>query len=59
MDKPPIWSQFLEHIGPYYWYVFHQETSIDLKRRVVTFLGGQGAQFEYSFERYRKKLRQS
>ena len=59
MDKPPTWAQFLKHIGgpesPYYRYVFHQETAIDLNRRVVTLIGGQGVQFEYSFERYRKE----
>lgn len=59
MDKVPTWAQFLIHVGgpesPYYRYVFHQESAIDLQRRVVTFLGGQGVKFEYSFDRYLKE----
>lgn len=59
MDKAPTWAQFLEHIGgpesPYYRYVFHQESAIDLTRQVVTLFGGQGVKFEYSFDRYLKE----
>lgn len=55
-DNPPTWAQFLQHIGgpesPYYRYVFHQESAIDLNRRIVTLVGGQGVKFEYSFDRY-------
>ena len=62
MDKAPTWAQFLEHVGgpesPYYRYVFHQESAIDLKRRVVTLFGGQGVTFEYSFERYLNEARE-
>jgi hypothetical protein len=58
-DTPPTWTQFLQHIGgsesPYYRYVFHQESAIDLKRRIVTLFGGQGVRFEYSFARYLKE----
>jgi hypothetical protein len=56
MDSPPTWVQFLQHIGGpeslYYRYIFHQESSIDPRRGVVTLFGGQGVQFEYSYERY-------
>jgi hypothetical protein len=56
MDNPPTWAQFLHHIGgpesPYYRYVFHQESRIDPSRQVVTLFGGQGVEFEYSFQRY-------
>jgi hypothetical protein len=56
LDESPTWEQFLEHIGgpesPYYRFVFHQESTIDPQRRVVTMFGGQGVLFEYSFERY-------
>jgi hypothetical protein len=59
MESTPTWAQFLAHIGgpesPYYRYVFHQESAIDLKRRVVTLFGGQGVTFEYSFDRYLKE----
>lgn len=59
MDKAPTWAQFLKHVGgpesPYYRYVFHQESAIDLQRRVVTLFGGQGVKFEYSFDRYLKE----
>jgi hypothetical protein len=62
MDKAPTWAQFLKHVGgpesPYYRYVFHQESAIDLKRRVVTLFGGQGVKFEYSFDRYLKEARE-
>ena len=62
VDKVPTWSQFLEHVGgpesPYYRYVFHQESAIDLKRRVVTLFGGQGVKFEYSFDRYLVEARE-
>jgi len=62
MNKAPTWTQFLEHIGgpesPYYRYVFHQESAIDPKRRVVTLFGGQGVTFEYSFERYLNEARE-
>ncbi len=55
-EKPPTWTQFLQHIGgpesPYYRYVFHQESAIDPERRVVTLFGGQGVLFEYNFARY-------
>lgn len=59
MDTAPTWAQFLHYIGgpesPYYRYVFHQESAIDLTRRVVTLFGGQGVTFEYSFARYLKE----
>lgn len=61
-EKPPTWSQFLEHIGgpesPYYRYVFHQESAIDPTRRVVTLFGGQGVLFEYTFARYLAEIRE-
>ena len=59
VDKAPTWAQFLEYVGgpesPYYRYVFHQESAINLERRVVTLFGGQGVKFEYSFDRYLKE----
>jgi hypothetical protein len=62
MDQPPTWTQFLAHIGgpesPYYRYIFHQESSIDPTRRVVTLVGGQGVAFEYSFERYLQEIKE-
>jgi hypothetical protein len=62
IDKAPTWAQFLEHVGgsesPYYRYVFHQESAIDLKRQVVTLFGGQGVKFEYSFDRYLAEARE-
>jgi hypothetical protein len=62
VDKAPTWAQFLQHVGgpesPYYRYVFHQETAIDLERRVVTLFGGQGVKFEYSFDRYLTEARE-
>ena len=62
IDKAPTWAQFLEHVGgpesPYYRYVFHQESGIDLKRQVVTMFGGQGVKFEYSFDRYLAEARE-
>jgi hypothetical protein len=62
VNNAPTWKQFLEHIGgpesPYYRYVFHQESAIDLKRRIVTLFGGQGVKFEYSFDRYLKEARE-
>jgi len=61
-DKPPTWAQFLKHIGgprsPYYRYVFHQESTIDPVRRIVTLVGGQGVAFEYSFERYLVEIKE-
>ena len=62
IDNAPTWAQFLEHVGgpasPYYRYVFHQESAIDLQRGVVTLFGGQGVTFEYSFDRYLKEARE-
>jgi hypothetical protein len=62
MHTAPTWAQFLEHVGgpesPYYRYVFHQESAIDLERQVVTLFGGQGVKFEYSFERYLQEARE-
>jgi hypothetical protein len=59
-DQPPTWAQFLQHIGgpesTYYRYVFHQETSIDPARGLVTLFGGQGVVFEYTFVRYLKEI---
>jgi len=50
LDESPTWEQFLEHIGgpesPYYRFVFHQESTIDPQRRVVTMFGGQGVLFD-------------
>ena len=61
-DKPPTWTQFLQHIGgsesPYYRYVFHQESAIDPILRVVTLFGGQGVLFEYTFARYLAEARE-
>lgn len=62
MDRPPTWSQFLQHIGgpesPYYRYVFHQESAIDPVRKMVMLVGGQGVVFEYSFERYLTEIKE-
>ncbi|MGH7206352.1 MAG: hypothetical protein ACREI2_09120 [Nitrospiraceae bacterium] len=62
LDRPPTWAQFLQHIGgpesPYYRYVFHQESSIDPARQVVTLVGGQGVRFEYTFDRYLTEIRE-
>ena len=61
-DKSPTWAQFLEHIGgpesPYYRYVFHQESTIDPEKRIVTLVGGQGVAFEYTFDRYLTEIKE-
>ncbi|HEX9742563.1 MAG TPA: hypothetical protein VGA17_07205 [Nitrospiraceae bacterium] len=61
-DKPPTWAQFLQHIGgpesPYYRYVFHQESTIDPEKRIVTLFGGQGVAFQYSFDRYLTEIKE-
>ena len=62
MDQTPTWQQFLRHIGgpesPYYRYIFHQEAAIDVDRRVVRLVGGQGVVFEYSFGRYLQEIKE-
>ena len=61
-DKPPTWAQFLHHIGgpesPYYRYVFHQESTIDPEKRIVTLFGGQGVTFQYTFDRYLTEIKE-
>jgi hypothetical protein len=47
IDKAPTWAQFLEHVGgpesPYYRYVFHQESGIDLNARSSQCLAAKGS----------------
>ena len=61
-DKPPTWTQFLEHVGgpesPYYRYVFHQESLIDPVKRTIRLVGGQGVEFEYTYDRYLKEVKE-
>lgn len=60
--KRPTWEQFLHHIGgpqsPYYRYVFHQESTIDPEKGIVTLFGGQGVAFEYTFDRYLTEIKE-
>jgi hypothetical protein len=61
-EKPPTWAEFLRHVGgaesPYYRYVFHQESTIDPGKRIVTLFGGQGVIFEYTFDRYLTEIKE-
>jgi hypothetical protein len=61
-ERAPTWAQFLHHIGgadsPYYRYVFHQESTIDPAKRIVTLFGGQGVAFEYTFDRYLTEIKE-
>lgn len=56
------WVEFLEYSGgpnsPYYRYLFHQEALIDPVRERIYLVGGQGAGFEYTFERYYHEVRE-
>ncbi|MEC4674488.1 MAG: hypothetical protein VST68_09890, partial [Nitrospirota bacterium] len=61
-DHTPTWSMFLKHIGgpesPYYRYVFHQESRIDLANKQVIMVGGQGVTFEYTYDRYLHEVKE-
>ncbi len=56
------WVNFLEYCGgpnsPYYRYLFHQEAVVDPVRERIYLIGGQGVDFEYSFERYFHEVRE-
>jgi mono/diheme cytochrome c family protein len=60
--SPTPWVEFLEYVGgpnsPYYRYLFHQEAIVDPVREKVSFIGGQGVGFEYSFDRYYHEVRE-
>lgn len=49
------WVDFLDYqagpSSPYYRYLLHIGSSVDVNRRLVTMVAGQGVAFDYSFER--------
>lgn len=61
-NSPTPWVDFLEYGGgansPYYRYLFHQEAVVDPVRERIYLIGGQGAGFEYTFERYYHEVRE-
>lgn len=61
-NSPAPWVEFLEYCGgatsPLYRYLFHQEVLVDPVRERIYLLGGQGAGFEYSFERFYHEVRE-
>jgi mono/diheme cytochrome c family protein len=61
-ESPVPWVEFLEYSGgansPYYRYLFHQEAVIDPVRDRIYLIGGQGAGFEYTFERFYHEVRE-
>ncbi|MBS1902578.1 MAG: c-type cytochrome [Bacteroidetes bacterium] len=60
--SPNGWVDFLDYCGgpnsPYYRYLFHQESVVDPVHNKIYLIGGQGVEFEYSFERYYHELRE-
>jgi len=60
--SPKPWVEFLAYAGgsnsPYYRYLFHQEAVVDPVKQKIYLLGGQGAGFAYSFERYYHEVRE-
>ncbi len=60
--SPTPWVLFLEYGGgansPLYRYLFHQEAVVDPIRDRLYLIGGQGAGFEYTFERYYHEVRE-
>jgi mono/diheme cytochrome c family protein len=54
------WIAFLNYIGgadsPYYRYLLHADSSVDLERHLITLFAGQGVAFVYSYERYRQEM---
>ncbi|MDZ7266685.1 MAG: c-type cytochrome [candidate division KSB1 bacterium] len=61
--KSPVpWVEFLAYCGgsdsPYYRYLFHQEEFVDPAAQKIYLIGGQGAGFAYSFERYYHEVRE-
>lgn len=61
-NSPTPWVEFLEYTGgansPYYRYLFHQEAVIDPVNEAIYLIGGQGAGFAYSFNRYYHEVRE-
>ncbi|MGC8640810.1 MAG: c-type cytochrome [Isosphaeraceae bacterium] len=60
--SPAPWIEFLDYCGgpdsPYYRYLFHREALIDPVRERIYLIGGQGAGFEYTFERFYHEVRE-
>jgi cytochrome c oxidase cbb3-type subunit 2 len=60
--SPTPWVEFLEYGGgansPHYRYLFHRPSVIDPVHERVYLLGGQGAGFEYTFERFYHEVRE-
>jgi len=61
--KSPVpWVEFLAYAGgsesPYYRYLFHQEEFVDPVNQKIYLIGGQGAGFMYTFERYYHEVRE-
>jgi mono/diheme cytochrome c family protein len=60
--SPVPWVEFLEYGGgansPHYRYLFHRPSVIDPVHERIYLLGGQGAGFEYTFERFYHEVRE-
>jgi cytochrome c oxidase cbb3-type subunit 2 len=60
--SPAPWVEFLAYSGssdsPYYRYLFHQEEFVDPVNQKIYLIGGQGAGFVYTFERYYHEVRE-
>jgi mono/diheme cytochrome c family protein len=60
--SPKPWVEFLEYGGgaksSLYRYLFHQEAIVDPAARKIYLVGGQGAAFVYTFERYYHEVRE-
>ena len=54
------WVAFLDYIGgsasPYFRYLLHIDTSVDIRLQRITLTAGQGVAFNYSFNRYQVEL---
>ena len=58
-SKAP-WVAFLDYIGgsasPYFRYLLHIDTSVDVRLQRIALTAGQGVAFNYSFNRYQAEL---
>ena len=54
------WIEFLEYSAgldsPYFRYLLHIDSSVDVNRGLIALAAGQGVAFNYSFDRYRHEL---
>jgi hypothetical protein len=58
--SPAPWIAFLDYVGgpksPYYRYLLHIDTAVDIGHHRIALSAGQGIAFNYSFDRYQHEL---